>query len=289
MDMTSSMTAFARHDGQTQNGTFAWEIRSVNSRYLEPHFRLPDQLREVESLCRETLRQRIARGKVECALKFIPAVAEQNLNVNEDLVRRISMAADQVHNIIGPGTALSALEILQWPGVLSAQQFDASALLQDAHQAFAQAVSKLLTVRKTEGAALEEVVRGRIEGIAAQVDKVRENLPVILAQQKQNLLDKFAALQVDVNPERIEQEMVLLVQRADVEEELDRLGVHIAEVRRILVAREPSGRRLDFMMQELNREANTLGSKSLSTITTQCSVELKVLIEQMREQVQNIE
>lgn len=287
--MTSSMTAFARHDGQTQNGTFAWEIRSVNSRYLEPHFRLPDQLREVESLCRETLRQRIARGKVECALKFIPAVAEQNLNVNEDLVRRISMAADQVHNIIGPGTALSALEILQWPGVLSAQQFDASALLQDAHQAFEQAVSKLLAVRKTEGAALEEVVRGRIEGIAAQVDKVRENLPGILAQQKQNLLDKFAALQVDLNPERLEQEMVLLVQRADVEEELDRLGVHITEVRRILAAREPSGRRLDFMMQELNREANTLGSKSLSTITTQCSVELKVLIEQMREQVQNIE
>lgn len=287
--MTSSMTAFARHDGQTQNGTFAWEIRSVNSRYLEPHFRLPDQLREVESLCRETLRQRIARGKVECALKFIPAVAEQNLNVNEDLVRRISMAADQVHSIIGPGTALSALEILQWPGVLSAQQFDASALLQDAHQAFEEAVTKLLAVRKTEGAALEEVVRSRIDGIAQQVDKVRENLPAILAQQKQNLLDKFAALQVDLNPERLEQEMVLLVQRADVDEELDRLGVHIAEVRRILAAREPAGRRLDFMMQELNREANTLGSKSLSTITTQCSVELKVLIEQMREQVQNIE
>ena len=287
--MTLSMTAFARTDTQTELGTYSWEIRSVNSRYLELHFRLPDVLRSIEGPLREQLRNSLTRGKVECSLKFTANQAQQSLSINEDLVAQINQAADQVHGVIGPGNALSALEILKWPGVISQGNLDLEAASQESLTAFEAALTQLIEMRKREGQALNAFIHQRLDGIAEQVKKVRDILPEILTTQRNNLKAKLAELVDKVDPDRIEQEMVILLQKADVDEELDRLEAHLEEVTRILKQKGAIGRRLDFMMQELNREANTLSSKSISHLTTQISVELKVLIEQMREQIQNIE
>ena len=284
-----SMTAFARTDLQTDIGSFTWEIRSVNSRYLELHFRLPETLRAVEAQVREVLRKRLQRGKVECSLKFTPQVQSQGMNVNETLVSQLNAAADHVHSIIGPGNALDALEILKWPGVLMQPAFDNQAIEQDAMKAFEATLSQLIEMREREGAALSQFISQRIDGIGEQVAKVKAILPQILKAQREALLSKLADLKQQVEPDRFEQEMVIVLQKADVDEELDRLEAHLEEVTRILKQKGAVGRRLDFMMQELNREANTLSSKSISHLTTQIAVELKVLIEQMREQVQNIE
>lgn len=287
--MTLSMTAFARTDTQTELGTYSWEIRSVNSRYLELHFRLPDVLRSIEGPLREQLRNSLTRGKVECSLKFTANQAQQSLSINEDLVAQINQAADQVHGVIGPGNALSALEILKWPGVISQDNLDLEAASQESLTAFEAALTQLIEMRKREGQALNVFIHQRLDGIAEQVKKVRDILPEILTTQRNNLKAKLAELVDKVDPDRIEQEMVILLQKADVDEELDRLEAHLEEVTRILKQKGAIGRRLDFMMQELNREANTLSSKSISHLTTQISVELKVLVEQMREQIQNIE
>ncbi|WP_283788672.1 YicC/YloC family endoribonuclease [Bermanella sp. WJH001] len=284
-----SMTAFARTDLQTDTGSFTWEIRSVNSRYLELHFRLPETLRAVESQVREVLRKSLNRGKVECSLKFTHQVLSQGMNVNETLVSQLNAAADHVHSIIGPGNALDALEILKWPGVLMQPALDSQAIEQDALQAFEVTLTQLIEMREREGAALAQFISQRIDGIAEQVAKVKALLPQILQAQREALLNKLADLKQQVDPDRFEQEMVIVLQKADVDEELDRLDAHLDEVARILKHKGAVGRRLDFMMQELNREANTLSSKSISHLTTQIAVELKVLIEQMREQVQNIE
>jgi len=284
-----SMTAFARQDHQSESGSYTWEIRSVNSRYLELHFRLPESLRAIEGPVREILRKQLSRGKVECSLKFSPVTQNQTLGVNETLVAQLNAAADQVHAVIGPGNALDALEILKWPGVLEQPSLDQQAIEADALSAFEQALSSLISMREREGQALKQFIEQRLESIAHQVQNVKQILPQILQTQRQNLLDKLADLKQQVDDDRFEQEMVILLQKADVDEELDRLGAHLTEVTRILNQKGAVGRRLDFMMQELNREANTLSSKSISTHTTNAAVELKVLIEQMREQVQNIE
>lgn len=284
-----SMTAFARTDLQTDTGSFSWEIRSVNSRYLELHFRLPETLRSVEAQIRETLRKQLHRGKVECSLKFTPNHQAQSMSVNEELVAQLNSAADHVHSIIGPGNALDALEILKWPGVLEQPSLDSKVIEQDALTAFQSALDQLIKMRQREGAALEQFIAQRMTGISEQVAKVKAVLPDILTAQRETLLNKLAELKLQVEPDRFEQEMVMILNKADVDEELDRLDAHLAEVARILKQKGSVGRRLDFMMQELNREANTLSSKSISHLTTQIAVELKVLIEQMREQVQNIE
>ncbi|MFT5592176.1 MAG: hypothetical protein ACI8SR_000533 [Oceanicoccus sp.] len=284
-----SMTAFARTDLQTETGSFTWEIRSVNSRYLELHFRLPDTLRTIEIQVREVLRKQLSRGKVECTLKFTPHAQSQGMSVNETLVSQLNAAADHVHSIIGPGNALDALEILKWPGVLMQPTLDNQAVEQDAMQSFQATLAQLIEMREREGAALALFIEQRITGIGEQVEQVKALLPQILTAQREALLTKLADLKLQVEPDRFEQEMVIVLQKADVDEELDRLDAHLAEVSRILKQQGAVGRRLDFMMQELNREANTLSSKSISYLTTQIAVELKVLIEQMREQVQNIE
>jgi uncharacterized protein (TIGR00255 family) len=284
-----SMTAFARTDLQTDIGSFTWEIRSVNSRYLELHFRLPETLRAVEAQVREVLRKSLQRGKVECSLKFTPQLQSQSMNVNETLVSQLNAAADHVHSIIGPGNALDALEILKWPGVLMQPALDNQAIEHDAMKAFEATLAQLIEMREREGAALSQFINQRIEGIGEQIAKVKALLPQILKTQREALLNKLADLKQQVEPDRFEQEMVIVLQKADVDEELDRLEAHLEEVARILKQKGAVGRRLDFMMQELNREANTLSSKSISHLTTQIAVELKVLIEQMREQIQNIE
>lgn len=284
-----SMTAFAREDTKTGSGTYTWEIRSVNSRYLELHFRLPETLRGVEAAVRDVLRQQLQRGKVECSLKFTPQIQAQGMSINEALVSQLNAAADHVHTIIGPGNALDALEILKWPGVLMQPALDNEAIEQEAGSSFQTALNQLIKMREREGAALEQFITQRLVGISEQVAKVKTLLPQILAAQRETLLNKLADLKQQMEPDRFEQEMIIVLNKADVDEELDRLDAHLEEVTRILKQKGAVGRRLDFMMQELNREANTLSSKSISHLTTQIAVELKVLIEQMREQVQNIE
>ncbi|WP_430460894.1 YicC/YloC family endoribonuclease [Thalassolituus sp. LLYu03] len=287
--MVCSMTAFARASADCAEGIFTWEIRSVNSRYLEPHFRLPDAFRDLEPLLRERLKKAISRGKIECGLRFQGQVSSERLTVNHDMVRELSRAADEVHAIIGPGNAMNVLEVLQWPGVLGGAEADSKALQSAALQAFDACLTALTDTRAREGADLSALISQRLQRMDILVAEVRKAMPEALAAQKQQLLDRFADLQLTVDPSRIESEIVLLAQKADVAEELDRLSTHMQEVTRNLNLDEPVGRRLDFMMQELNREANTLSSKSLTTGITQAAVELKVLIEQMREQVQNIE
>ncbi len=287
--MILSMTAFARSDQQSPLGSFSWEIRSVNSRYLELHFRLPDSLKALEGELRERLRTKLSRGKVECSLKFVAQTGDQTLSINEQLVSQINQACDQVHGVIGPGHALDALEILKWPGVLSAPSLDMALIKKQALAAFDAGLDDLIAMREREGTSLTVFIEQRIAGIKQEIEKVKALLPQILKAQRENLLSRLQAVKIKVDEDRFEQEMVILLQKADVDEELDRLQAHLIEVERILKQGGAIGRRLDFMMQELNREANTLSSKSISHLTTQIAVQLKVLIEQMREQIQNIE
>ncbi len=287
--MTRSMTAFARQEQVLDTGTLSWEIRSVNQRYLDPHLRLPDQFRALEPKLRDQLRNNLTRGKVECHLRWHPAQQDSQMQVNADLVAQLNAAADQVNAIVGPTRQFSALEVLQWPGVLAEQSVDLAALQASALNLFKQSLKELIDHREREGQALKELVEQRLDAILAIVAEVQAQLPSILENQRQNLRDKLQELSTELEPQRLEQEMVLLANKADVAEELDRLTTHVQEVRRTLGQKQAIGRRLDFLMQELNREANTLSSKSIVAETTLSAVELKVLIEQMREQIQNIE
>ena len=287
--MALSMTAFSRSTTDTDSGRITWEIRSVNSRYLELHFRLPDEFRDMEPALRECIKSRLNRGKVEVFLRFQPSQKQQNLQVNQDFVASLSDAADKVHEVIGPGNALDALKILQWPGVLESTTTDIKALQKSALGSFNECLESLIIARKREGNSLKELIQQRCDearNLSEQADKI---IPEALAAQRTHLLSKLNELIENPDTERFEQEMVLLAQKADIAEETDRLRTHINEVHNILQREEPIGRRLDFMMQELNREANTLSSKAMRTELTRIAVDLKVLIEQMREQVQNIE
>ena len=288
--MIQSMTAFARETSQGDWGTLTWEIRSVNHRYLEPHFKLPENLREIEPGLREGLRKHLNRGKVECALRWQPAEQSgDGFDLNIDLVKDINQAANQVNRILDNPAHLNALELLQWPGVLKTAQVDAAPLKKSALELFDQALKTLVETRKREGEQLKPLFDQRLDATSAIVAEVREKLPEILAAQRANILARFEDAKLELDAARVEQEMVLLAQKTDVAEELDRLDAHVNEVRSVLSKKGAIGRRLDFLMQELNREANTLSSKSIVTDTTNAAVELKVLIEQMREQVQNVE
>ncbi|WP_300426317.1 YicC/YloC family endoribonuclease [uncultured Thalassolituus sp.] len=287
--MVRSMTAFARQNADTEQGRFTWEIRSVNSRYLELHFRLPDDFRDLEPILRDTLKKRLNRGKVEVFLRFHAANAAQGLSVNAALVEALNQAADQVHAIIGPGNALDALRILEWPGVLEGAAIDTKAIQTSALTAFGAALSELITAREREGESLAALIQQRCEECQALSIRADSLMPEAIAAQREHLQKKLDELLDNPDTERLEQEIVLLAQKADIAEETDRLRTHIDEVQAILSRDEPIGRRLDFMMQELNREANTLSSKAIRTDLTRIAVDLKVLIEQMREQVQNIE
>ena len=287
--MVRSMTAFARQNADTEQGRFTWEIRSVNSRYLELHFRLPDDFRDLEPFLRDTLKKRLNRGKVEVFLRFHAASAAQGLSVNAALVEALNQAADQVHAVIGPGNALDALRILEWPGVLEGAAIDTKALQASALAAFEAALNELITAREREGDSLAALIQQRCEECQALSIRADSLMPEAIAAQREHLQKKLDELLDNPDTERLEQEIVLLAQKADIAEETDRLRTHIDEVQAILSRDEPIGRRLDFMMQELNREANTLSSKAIRTDLTRIAVDLKVLIEQMREQVQNIE
>ena len=287
--MVHSMTAFARVESAGPWGTLSWELRSVNHRYLEPHLRLPEAFRDLEGGVREALRQALARGKVECTLRLAEESAGQSLQVDRERAAQVVAAAETVAALIAAPAPLNPLEVLAWPGVLVADAADPQALNAAALALFERALAELKNGRQREGAALAALLEERLTAILAEVDNLRELIPQMLAAQRQKIETRFAEFRAELDPQRLEQEMVLLAQKSDVAEELDRLSTHVREVRRVLKAGGAAGRRLDFLMQELNREANTLGSKAFDPRSTQAAVNLKVLIEQMREQVQNIE
>ncbi|MCZ4320593.1 YicC/YloC family endoribonuclease [Pseudomonas anguilliseptica] len=287
--MIHSMTAFARAEQAGANGTLSWELRSVNHRYLEPHLRLPESFRDLEGAAREALRNGLSRGKVECTLRFSDDNAGKALQVDLERAAQLVAAAESVAGLIKQPAALNPLEVLGWPGVLVADAADPQALNQSALALFNEALTELKKGREREGAELAKLLNERLDSILEQVAALRELVPQMLAGQRQKILDRCAEMQAELDPQRLEQELVILAQKSDVAEELDRLSTHVSEVRRVLKTGGQAGRRLDFLMQELNREANTLGSKAFDTRSTQAAVNLKVLIEQMREQVQNIE
>ena len=287
--MIYSMTGFARIEHKAAWGTAVWEIRSVNQRYLETYFRLPEQFRGLEPLIRERLRNQLQRGKVECQLRFTANdAAVTQLNLNESLAKQVLHAADWVQSH-GQSTGVNPLDVLRWPGVISAEEMDMDAIQEALLGALDSTIQAFLQSRASEGAALKALIDARLDGIAAEVEKVATQMPLIVQWQRDRIQARFEEAKIDLDPTRLEQEMIMLAQKMDVAEELDRLRAHIKETRNILRKGGACGRRLDFMMQEFNREANTLGSKSVSIDITQSAVELKVLIEQMREQIQNIE
>ena len=287
--MPRSMTAFARNTVDFSWGSVSCELRSVNHRFLETGFRLPETMREVEMQLREIARKKLTRGKVDIALQVSFNNNDAAVSADMVLAKRYIDIAEQMANELQNPAPISPLEIMRWPGILKDQDVKSQSLHKAAIQTFSETVDQLLEGRQREGDKLAEMIEQRLSGIETQLAIVRENLPTILEHQRTRLNEKLESLRGQVDEDRIEQEMVIISNRADVDEELDRLEAHISEIRRVLNSKESIGRRLDFLMQELNREANTLGSKSIAGVTTQASVELKVLIEQMREQIQNIE
>ena len=287
--MPRSMTAFARHTVDFTWGSVSCELRSVNHRFLETGFRLPETLRDVEMQLREIARKKLTRGKVDISLQVAFNNSDATVSADMELAKRYINIAEQMAGELKNPAPISPLEIMRWPGILKDQDVESDSLHKGAIQTFKETVDQLLEGRQREGDKLGEMIEQRLVGIETQVAVVRENLPSILEYQRVRLNEKLESLRAQVDEDRLEQEMVIISNRADVDEELDRLEAHISEIRRVLSSEESIGRRLDFLMQELNREANTLGSKSIAGVTTQASVELKVLIEQMREQIQNIE
>jgi len=288
--MIRSMTAFARQDSQGEWGTLTCEIRTVNHRYLEPSFRLPEALRELENAFREQLRLQLKRGKVDVSMRLQTSdAASQSFEVSDDMARAVNDAANHVNRILDNPAHINALDVLRWPGVLSVKELDYSPAREAAAELFERTVADLVSVREREGERLRPLFEDRLTTMGGLVSNVRERMPELLKAQEQHLKDRFEKAKVELDPERVAQEMVMLAQKSDVAEELDRLDAHISEVRETLSSDDAIGRRLDFLMQELNREANTLSSKSIDAGVTRIAVDLKVLIEQMREQVQNLE
>ncbi len=288
--MMLSMTAFSRQQLDEEWGSLTWEIRSVNHRYLETSIRLPEMLRSLENPIRDELRKRLIRGKVECALRYQSSDnARSELELDRPLILKLLQANTEIENIAGVTSKLGSMEILRWPGVIRESEFDVSSLEPIATKLFLRALDDLIASRQREGEEIKLLLQQRISTIREIVADVRAKMPEIIARLRQNLIERIADLRVELESTRLEQEVTLLAQKADVAEELDRLDSHLNEVARVIDTTDQKGRRLDFLMQELNREANTLSSKSAVVETTLNSVELKVLIEQMREKIQNIE
>jgi len=286
--MIHSMTGYARKEFKGQWGTAVWEIRSVNQRYLETYFRLPESFRSLESILRERLRQGLERGKIECNLRFESQANQGQLQINEAFAEQLIDNALWVIDRAGQGT-LNPVDILRWPGVMEGAEQDMDALNTELLAAFDTVFKEFIAARQAEGEKLKEVLELRLAAVATEAAKVGAQMPAILDWQRQRIIDRLADANIDLEPARVEQEIVLLAQKIDVAEELDRLNMHVTETRKILSKGGACGRRLDFMMQEFNRESNTLASKSINAEVTQSAVELKVLIEQMREQIQNVE
>lgn len=287
--MICSMTAFARADRPLEGYGLVWEIKAVNHRYLEISPRLPDALRLLENAVRERCRKALARGKVEVTLRYQQDASDADLELNEPLVKQLSEISRRVGDLVQHPGQVNPMEILRHPGVLSTRELDVDLLQRESLTLLDEALQALIDTRSREGEQLGKLIEERLDGIITQVEIVKTAVPRIKEAQRERLRSRIQDVIDSPDPDRLEQELVLLAQKMDVDEELDRLLTHVTEVRRILKKGGHIGRRLDFLMQELNREANTLGSKSVDSETTAAAVELKVLIEQMREQIQNIE
>ena len=288
--MISSMTAFAREEYRGELGVLSWEIRSVNHRYLELFLRLPEELRVLETNVRERLNARLSRGKLDVSLKFKPGTdTEAGLRVNRRMAEALIEAEQEMAEVLHVDSYIRPLDLLRWPGVLEEQEKDYNPVKQQAMALLENAIDSLIDNRLREGERLAEIVHQRCQAMQAQVERVRDLMPEVLENVRSRIRERLSEVMDELDEGRLEQEMALLAQRLDVDEEMDRLETHLTEVERVLSSDEPVGRRLDFLMQELNREANTLSSKSNDVEVTRSGVEMKVLIEQMREQIQNIE
>ncbi len=286
--MIRSMTAYAGGERGTRWGTLGCELRSVNHRFLEVGVRLPEELRALEPQLRERVAARISRGKLDLVMRLRAPDAAPTLAVDEALVEQLGSLARRLHSRF-PDMRIGFTELLAYPGVLRGEAVDAAALQAEALALLDETLDGFVAAREREGAKLTAAISERVDAIERIAGEVRGMIPAIREGQRAKLAARLADLPHPVDPGRAEQELVLWLQKLDVDEELDRLGSHIGEIRRVLRQREPVGRRLDFLLQEFNREANTLGSKSVDSRTSNAAVELKVLIDQIREQVQNLE
>nr|MBO2512489.1 YicC family protein [Gammaproteobacteria bacterium] len=284
------MTGFASAEALAPPYRLTWELRSVNHRFLDLGIRLPDELRALEPECREIVAARVRRGKVDCVLKIgVEDEAAANTELDPAALDELYALAERVRQRFADARPLSVIDVLRWPGVLKERRIDAAELATPAKRALEEAAAALEAARAREGERLAQLLEERSRAILELVDRVRPYVAGAEERYRKKLEERLAKLDVQAQPERLEQELVLVAQRFDVSEEVDRLAAHVAEVRSVLERAEPIGRRLDFLLQEMNREANTLGSKSQDEDLTRTAVELKVLIEQMREQVQNLE
>ncbi len=289
--MIRSMTGFARRERQFPWGLLSWEFKTVNHRFLEMSCRLPDEFRAGESDFRQAIAAAVRRGKVECSLHFKPDIVPDALELDAELLDALTARARQIAAQAGDAARIDVLDLMRWPGVIrdNARGRDAALMIAAAHGLLGEALAELTRSRDSEGGRLRDALEQRCDGLIEFSARVADRLPEVRARMRAKLLDRIAQLVQDADQDRLEQELAILAQRLDVDEELERLRGHVLEVRKTFQGQEPAGRRLDFLMQELNREANTLSSKSQDIETTRAAVDMKVLIEQMREQVQNIE
>jgi uncharacterized protein (TIGR00255 family) len=287
--MIRSMTGFSRQEQQFAWGQLAWELKTVNHRYLEMSFRLPEDFRAAESGFRQIIGKSVRRGKIECGLHFRPMIAASALEVDTELLESLMRTVKQTAERAGERARIDVVDVLRWPGIVRDMNRDAAPMHAAANELLERALTDLSQFRDSEGGRLREALELRASQMFDLSKKVEERLPEIRTRIRTKLQERIAALVKDVDQNRIEQELVIIAQRLDVDEEIDRLRGHLVEVRKTFEGAEPAGRRLDFLMQELNREVNTLSSKSQDIETTRAAVDMKVLIEQMREQVQNIE
>jgi uncharacterized protein (TIGR00255 family) len=284
------MTGFARESAEAQIGALTWEIRAVNHRYLDVQFRLPDELRGHEQTFRQAVSSRLNRGKVECSLHFRRAFDQQSdLQINAELVELIGKRIKQMSAALPATGAVNPFDVLRWPGVVEQAEIEAGPLFETALPLLDKALNAICSMRASEGSRIADMLESRCNDIASISESIRARMPEVLEAARTRQRERIEKLDIEADPARLEAEIALVTQKLDVDEELDRLDSHLVEIRDVVARDEPVGRRLDFLMQELNREANTLASKSNDTETTQASVELKVLIEQMREQIQNVE
>ena len=288
--MLHSMTGFARESLDTTLGVLTWELKAVNHRYLDLQFRLPDVLRAGEAQFRQQAGERLRRGKIDCGLSFCQTGAlHSTLELDRELVLALSSQLEELRSFSHNYGAVNPVDILRWPGVVRTRELDIDTLLTDAAALFGRVLEALAAMRQSEGKRIHAMLETRCGDIRHIASGIRAGLPALMSAVRERQRERLAQLAVEADPARLETELALIAQKLDIDEELDRLESHVTEIRAVLARDEAVGRRLDFLMQELNREANTLAAKAANTATTRAAVELKVLIEQMREQIQNVE
>jgi len=288
--MIRSMTAFAKQQSQSELGMISWELKTVNNRFVDLSWRLPESLRILEPALREATKEHLQRGKLDASLRFYPGEeVVSEIKINEKLLEQVKKNLLQVEQTLSERTQIDPVTVLRWPGMTQQEEADLTKVKVEVLRLFELALVELRETREREGDKLKALIIERLDGMDVIMKELKPILPEVLRLHREKIVERFAELKVEVDEERLEQEMIYLAQKVDVMEEVDRLETHMNEMRRVLEEGGAVGRRLDFLLQEMHREANTLGSKSIHTATTQSSLELKVLIEQIREQVQNIE